>query len=117
MDHATSPSSSKEYRSRTESSQSNTPPDQPPVTNFRRGGKKLAADGTLRRRFAGRVMGWFSILRVGGERCLILLPLTSYLLTNCGTSADIETEGTQVDDVAHGGHAANAYMSQVHLVF
>ena len=26
-------------------------------------------------------------------------------------------KGAQVDDVAHGGHAANAQMGQVHLVF
>ena len=45
-------------------------------------------------------------------------PLVFRLSWSDGSAAaDIEAKGAQVDDVAHGGHAANAQMGQVHLVF
>jgi hypothetical protein len=36
------------------------------------------------------------------------LPLASFLWCDCRAASDIEAEGTQIDNVAHGRHAANA---------
>ena len=56
---------------------------------------------------------------VAYERLHILMQPREFhfLWPNGGATADIEAEGAQVDDVAHGGHAANAQMGQIHLVF
>lgn len=41
----------------------------------------------------------------------------SALCLNCRTSADIQSQGAQVDRVSHGRHAPNPQMRKVHLIF
>ncbi len=67
--------------------------------------------------FFGPVKELFLIRRVSGGGGLISPPLPAFLCPDRGAAANVEAQGTQEDDVAHGRHAANAQAGQPHLIF
>ena len=66
---------------------------------------------------ADSLVGLLPILRIEYYTYCIISPVFPFLRSDCRAAADIETESAQIDDVAHGGHAANAWIGQIHLVF